>query len=128
MSGSRRNSARWIRASQWHSSRTPDGTYRAVAQHVRSQVPLAAKARELFALDSVFLDIPDIDDVRGEANAAAAVAVAVAVGFDGKVATHPTHITVIRDASHRLPTRSTGRKEFLTLRGRTAACSAWAAA
>ncbi|MFC9553768.1 HpcH/HpaI aldolase/citrate lyase family protein [Rhodococcus sp. NPDC056960] len=36
------------------------------------------------------------DDVRGEANNAAAVA--VAVGFDGKVAIHPTHIPVIRDA------------------------------
>lgn len=74
------------------SSRLPDGTYRAVAQHVRSHVLLSAKVRGLFALDSVFLDIPDLDGVRAEADDA------VAVGFDGKAAIHPTHIPVIRDA------------------------------
>lgn len=74
------------------SSRFDDGTYRAVAQHVRSHTLLAAKARGLFALDSVYLDIPDLDGVRAESEDA------VAVGFDGKVAIHPSHIPVIRDA------------------------------
>ncbi|WP_206490688.1 CoA ester lyase [Rhodococcus sp. KRD162] len=75
-----------------NSSRHAGGEYRAVAQHVRSQTLLAAKARGLFALDSVFLDIPDLDGVRTEAEDA------VAVGFDGKVSIHPSHIPVIRDA------------------------------
>lgn len=73
-----------------NSSRFADGSYRAVAQHVRSQTLLAAKARGVFALDSVFLDIPDLDGVRAESDDA------VAVGFDGKVAIHPSHIPVIR--------------------------------
>ena len=75
-----------------NSSRQADGSYRDVAQHVRSQTLLAAKARGVFALDSVFLDIPDLDGVRVEADDA------VAVGFDGKVAIHPSHIPVIREA------------------------------
>ncbi|WP_338891392.1 CoA ester lyase [Rhodococcus sovatensis] len=75
-----------------NSSRFTDGRYRAVAQHVRSQTLLATKARGLFALDSVFLDIPNLDGVREEAEDA------VAVGFDGKVAIHPSHIPVIRQA------------------------------
>ncbi|OZD05225.1 CoA ester lyase [Rhodococcus sp. 06-235-1A] len=75
-----------------NSSRHTGGQYRDVAQHVRSQTLLAAKARGVFALDSVFLDIPDLDGVRAEADDA------VAVGFDGKVAIHPSHIPVIRDA------------------------------
>lgn len=74
------------------SSRADSGSYRAVAQHVRSQTLLAAKARGVFALDSVFLDIPDLDGVRTESEDA------VAVGFDGKVAIHPSHIPVIRGA------------------------------
>jgi len=74
------------------SSRLPDRSYRTVAQHVRSQVLLAAKARGLFALDSVYLDIPDLDGLREEADDA------VAVGFDGKVAIHPSHVPVIRSA------------------------------
>lgn len=75
-----------------NSSRHSNGQYRAVAQHVRSQMLLAAKARGVFALDSVFLDIPDLDGVRAESEDA------VAIGFDGKVAIHPSHIPVVRQA------------------------------
>ncbi|WP_415972288.1 HpcH/HpaI aldolase/citrate lyase family protein [Rhodococcus sp. 077-4] len=75
-----------------NSSRHPGGQYRDVAQHVRSQALLAAKARGLFALDSVFLDIEDLDGVRAEAEDA------VAIGFDGKVAIHPSHIPIVRQA------------------------------
>ncbi|SNT42573.1 HpcH/HpaI aldolase/citrate lyase family protein [Rhodococcoides kyotonense] len=75
-----------------NSSRFADGRYRDVARHVRSHTLLAAKARGLFALDSVFLDIPDLDGLREESDDA------VAVGFDGKVAIHPSQVPVIRDA------------------------------
>lgn len=79
-----------------NSSRFPDGaragTYRDVVSHVRSSTLLAAKAHGLFALDSVFLDIDDLDGLRRESDDA------VAVGFDGKVAIHPRQVQVIREA------------------------------
>ena len=72
-------------------NRWPDGSYRDVAKHVRSQALLAAKAYGRMALDSVYLDIKDLDGLRAEADDA------VAVGFDAKVAIHPTQVAVIRD-------------------------------
>jgi citrate lyase subunit beta/citryl-CoA lyase len=71
-------------------NRRPDGSYRDVAQHVRSQSLLAAKAYGRMALDSVYLDIGDLDGLRAETDDA------VAVGFDAKVAIHPTQVAVIR--------------------------------
>jgi citrate lyase subunit beta/citryl-CoA lyase len=73
-------------------NRWPDGTYRDVARHVRSQSLLAAKAYGRLALDSVYLDIKDLDGLRAESDDA------VAVGFDAKVAIHPTQVAVIRAA------------------------------
>ena len=52
-------------------NRFADGSYRQVAEHVRAQSLLAAKAFGKLALDSVYIDI--------------------------KVALHPTQVTVIRD-------------------------------
>ena len=46
-------------------NRWPDGSYRDVAKHVRSQTLLAAKAYGRMALDSVYLDIKDLDGLRG---------------------------------------------------------------
>lgn len=74
------------------SSRRADGGYRDVARHVRSTALLAAKAHGRFALDSVFLDIPDLAGLGEECEDA------VAVGFDAKVAIHPSQIDVIRTA------------------------------
>jgi citrate lyase subunit beta/citryl-CoA lyase len=71
-------------------NRYPDGTYREVARHVRAQSLLAAKAHGRLALDSVFLDIKDLDGLRAEVDDA------VAVGFDAKVAIHPSQLPVIR--------------------------------
>ena len=73
-------------------NRRPDGSYRDVARHVRSQTLLAAKAYGRLALDSVYLDIRDLDGLRAESDDA------VAVGFDAKVAIHPTQVAVIRAA------------------------------
>lgn len=72
-------------------NRNPDGSYREVARHVRSQTLLAAKAYGRLAFDSVFLDIKNLDGLRAEVDDA------VAVGFDGKIAIHPTQIAVIRE-------------------------------
>lgn len=71
-------------------NRNADGSYRGVAKHVRSQSLLAAKAYGRMALDSVYLDIKDLDGLRAETDDA------VAVGFDAKVAIHPTQVAVIR--------------------------------
>jgi citrate lyase subunit beta / citryl-CoA lyase len=73
-------------------NRNADGSYRDVAQHVRSQTLLAAKAYGRMALDSVYLDIKDLDGLRNETDDA------VAVGFDAKVAIHPSQVAVIRAA------------------------------
>ena len=72
-------------------NRFPDGSYRDVAKHVRSQTLLAAKAYGRLALDSVYLDIKDLDGLRAEVDDA------VAVGFDVKVAIHPSQVAVIRE-------------------------------
>ncbi|MBV9514952.1 MAG: CoA ester lyase [Mycobacteriaceae bacterium] len=71
-------------------NRNPDGTLRDVARHVRSVSLLAAKAYSRLALDSVYLDINDLDGLRAEVDDA------VAVGFDAKVAIHPSQLPVIR--------------------------------
>jgi citrate lyase subunit beta / citryl-CoA lyase len=71
-------------------NRHADGSYRDLAKHVRSQSLLAAKAYGRLALDSVYLDIKDLDGLRAETDDA------VAVGFDAKVAIHPTQVAVIR--------------------------------
>jgi len=72
-------------------NRFADGSYRDVATHVRSRSLLAAKAYGKLALDSVYIDIKNLDGLRTEVDDA------VAVGFDIKVALHPTQVTVIRD-------------------------------
>ena len=79
------------------SNRRQDGRYRDVAQHVRSQALLAAKAHDRMALDAVYLDIADSTGLRDECDDA------VAVGFDAKVAIHPSQVPVIRAAY--LPTK-----------------------
>ena len=71
-------------------NRWPDGSYRDVAKHVRSQTLLAAKAYGRMALDSVYLDIKNLDGLHAEVDDA------VAVGFDAKVAIHPSQVAVIR--------------------------------
>jgi citrate lyase subunit beta/citryl-CoA lyase len=71
-------------------NRHADGSYRDVARHVRSQTLLAAKAYGRMALDSVYLNIKDLDGLAEEVDEA------VAVGFDAKVAIHPSQVAVIR--------------------------------
>ncbi|MGK2880823.1 MAG: HpcH/HpaI aldolase/citrate lyase family protein [Mycobacterium sp.] len=71
-------------------NRFADGTYREVAHHVRSQSLLAAKAFGKLALDSVYVDFKNLDGLRAETDDA------VAVGFDIKVAIHPSQVPVIR--------------------------------
>lgn len=74
------------------SSRGPDGLYRAVGQHARASVLLASAARGKAAIDSVYLDIPDVEGLAEEA------ADAAASGFDAKACIHPSQVQVVREA------------------------------
>ncbi|CAN5550875.1 CoA ester lyase [soil metagenome] len=71
-------------------NRFTDDSYRDVAKYVRSRSLLAAKAFGKQALDSVYIDIKNLDGLRIEVDDA------VAVGFDIKVAIHPSQVAVIR--------------------------------
>lgn len=74
------------------SSRFRDGRYRDVARHARSQVCLAAAAHDIAAIDTVHLDIGDLDGLRAEAEDA------VAVGFAATACIHPGQTEVVREA------------------------------
>lgn len=74
------------------SSRKASGTYRDVARHARSQVLLAAGACGKTAIDSVYIDIPDLAGLLGE------TVDAVASGFGAKASIHPSQMSVIRRA------------------------------
>jgi citrate lyase subunit beta/citryl-CoA lyase len=73
------------------SSRRDDGSYREVARHARSRVLLAAGAAGKAAIDSVFLDIANLDGLRDE------VTDAVASGFRATACIHPGQVTTIRE-------------------------------
>jgi citrate lyase subunit beta/citryl-CoA lyase len=74
------------------SSRDADGRYRDVVRTARSQVLLAAGAAGIPAIDTVHLDIEDLDGLRAEAEDA------VASGFAATACIHPSHVDVIRAA------------------------------
>ncbi|MCU1416995.1 MAG: CoA ester lyase [Schumannella sp.] len=74
------------------SSRFPDGTYRDVARTARVQVLLAAGAAGIPAIDTVHLDLDDLEGLRAEAEDA------VASGFAATACIHPSHVAVIREA------------------------------
>jgi citrate lyase subunit beta/citryl-CoA lyase len=68
------------------------GRYRDVARYARSRVLIAANAAGKVAVDSVFLDIPDLDGLRAEAEDAAAS------GFAATACIHPSQVAVIRES------------------------------
>lgn len=74
------------------SSRHDDGGYRAVALHARSTVLLAARAFGKEAVDSVYVNIPDLDGLALESRDA------VASGFGSKACIHPNQVAVVRAA------------------------------
>jgi citrate lyase subunit beta / citryl-CoA lyase len=73
-------------------SRRPDGSYRDVARYARERCLVGAKAFGKLALDNVVMDIPNVEMLAAECEDA------VAVGFDAKLAIHPSQVSVIRDA------------------------------
>ena len=73
-------------------SRFPDGRYRDVAVHARSAVLLAASAFGKPAIDSVYVNISDLDGLAAESEDAAAS------GFTLKACIHPSQVAVVRTA------------------------------
>lgn len=74
------------------SSRHPEGTYRDVARHARATVLLAAGAAGKPVIDSVHINIADLEGQRDEALDA------VTVGFSATACIHPSQVAVVREA------------------------------
>lgn len=72
-------------------SREPGGRLREVFRVARAETLLAAKAAGISAIDTTYVDLADLDGLRNEATECAAM------GFDGKAAIHPSHVTVINE-------------------------------
>jgi len=89
------------------SSRNDDGGYRAVALHARSTVLLAAKAAGKEAIDSVYVNIPDLAGLLTES------ADAVASGFGAKACIHPNQVSVVREAYAPAPEAVAQAEELL---------------
>lgn len=81
-----------IASMRGRTSRLPSGRYRDVALHARSAVLLAAAAHGRPAIDSVYVNIPDLDGLAAEAEDAAAS------GFTLKACIHPSQVPVVRTA------------------------------
>jgi citrate lyase subunit beta/citryl-CoA lyase len=89
------------------SSRLVDGSYRGVAALARSTVLLAAGANDTAAIDSVFLNFPDLEGLRAEATDAAAS------GFAATACIHPSQVEVIRGAYAPTPTEVADARAIL---------------
>lgn len=74
------------------SSRSEDGSYRAVAQHARSTVLLTAGAFGKGAIDSIYGNIADTSGLAVEARDGAAS------GFAAKACIHPGQVAAVRAA------------------------------
>lgn len=74
------------------SSRRENGEYRAVARHARSRVLVAAAAEGKATIDAVYMNIPDLDGLKAEAEDAAAS------GFRATACIHPSQVPVVREA------------------------------
>jgi citrate lyase subunit beta/citryl-CoA lyase len=74
------------------STQWPDKRYRDVPRYARSSVMIAARAFGKLPIDTVYLDIDDLDGQRREAIDA------VASGFAASCCIHPSQVPVIRQA------------------------------
>lgn len=74
------------------STRWPDTSYRDVPKYARSSVMIAARAFGKVPIDTVYIDIADLDGQRREAIDA------VASGFAASCCIHPSQVPVIRQA------------------------------
>lgn len=72
--------------------RAPDGTWRPVYEHARTQCLLACHAMEVRAIDTVYVDFKNPDGCRVNSEQARYD------GFTGKIAIHPDQVPIINAA------------------------------
>jgi citrate lyase subunit beta/citryl-CoA lyase len=73
-------------------NRDPNGKYLDLYRHCRNQTLLCAAAGGVQPLDTVFVDIKDIEGLKSECQEAAWM------GYTGKITIHPTQIDVVNAA------------------------------
>jgi citrate lyase subunit beta/citryl-CoA lyase len=72
--------------------RTPSGTYLPAVEEARTRVLYAARAAEVMPIDTVLVDLADLDLLRADSVAAAAS------GFAAKACVHPSQVATVRAA------------------------------
>jgi citrate lyase subunit beta/citryl-CoA lyase len=75
-----------------YSSRHDNGSYRDVARYARARILVAAGAHHLCALDTVYLNIENLDGQRDQALDAAAM------GFSASACVHPSQAAIVSEA------------------------------
>jgi citrate lyase subunit beta/citryl-CoA lyase len=93
-------------------TRTEEGTE---VLHARQQVVLAASAAGVDAIDTVHTDFGDEDGLRRQTGTAREF------GYDGKMAIHPTQVSIINDAFTPEPARIEWAEKVITARDEAAA-------
>ena len=73
-------------------NRAPDGRYLPVFKHCQTMTLLSAAAGSVQPLDTVFVDINDLEGLRQESLESAWM------GFTGKITIHPAQIPIVNDA------------------------------
>lgn len=73
-------------------TRDAEGRYLDIPRYARVMTAVAASAAGVEALDTVFIDIADLEGLRRECQEA------VSMGFTGKISIHPSQIPVINEA------------------------------
>jgi citrate lyase subunit beta/citryl-CoA lyase len=74
------------------SGRAPDGTYRPAVEEARTRILYAARAAGVLPVDTVLVDIDDLDLLAADS------AAAVAAGYAAKSCIHPKQVAVVRAA------------------------------
>ena len=72
-------------------NRYPDGKYLDLYRHCRNQTLLCAAAAGVQPLDTVFVDIKDLDGLKNECLEAAWM------GYTGKITIHPSQIDIVNE-------------------------------
>ncbi len=77
--------------------RTPSGTYPPAVEEARTRILYAARAAGVMPIDTVLVDIADLDLLRADSMAA------VSAGFAAKACIHPSQAAVVREAFRPAP-------------------------
>lgn len=75
-----------------HPTRTPAGGYPPAVEEARTRILYAARAAQVTPIDTVLVDLSDLELLRSDSLAAASA------GFAAKACIHPTQVEVVREA------------------------------